>query len=196
MLTYLQIGDWRPGEIDIEWVPSGRRILPEVESLIDRAWRDALARPGAHIFDGPMCRLERWAVTPEGGHLHLVLSNTSYKPFLGTNMTHPDLADRFGADVLANPLGVSPALETADAYLLLGRRNASVAYYPERVHPFAGAIEPRDGGDGFAAVRRELREELSLDDREVSEIRCTALVREPALRQTEMVFQIGRASCR
>ena len=189
MVTYLQTGDWRPNEIDVEWAPTARRVLPEVELLIDRAWEEALARPGAHLFDGPMCRLERWEVTPEDGRLHLVLSNTSYKPFLGTNMTHPELADRFGPDVMANPLGVSPALETADGFLLLGRRNASVAYYPERVHPFAGAIEPRDGGDGFAAVRRELREELSLNDGEVTEIRCTALVREPALRQTEMVLR-------
>lgn len=189
MLTYLQTGDWRPGEIDVEWVSSGRRIVGEVESLINRAWEHALARPGAHLFDGPMCRLERWELTPGTGRLRLVLSNTSYKPFLGTNMTHPELADRFGPDVMANPVGVSPALETADGYLLLGRRNASVAYYPGRVHPFAGAVEPRDGGDGFAAVRRELREELSLQPDEITEVRCAALVREPALRQTEMIFR-------
>jgi 8-oxo-dGTP pyrophosphatase MutT (NUDIX family) len=117
----------------------------------------------------------------------------SYKPFFGTNMSHPQLEDRFGPDVMANPVGVSPALQTCDGFLLLGRRNASVAYYPGRVHPFAGALEPRDGGDVFAAVRRELREELSLDDAGVPEVRLTGLVREPALRQTELIF---RARCR
>jgi hypothetical protein len=188
MATILQTGDWAPGEIEAEFVPSGRRIVPEVEELIDCAWREALARPGAHLFDGPMCRLERWEVTGDG-HLRLVLSHSSYKPFLGTNMKHPELADWFGDAVLANPVGVSPALETADGFLLLGRRNAAVAYYPERIHPFAGALEPRDGGDVFAAVRRELREELSLGDADILDVRCTGIVREPALRQTEMIFR-------
>ena len=47
------------------------------------------------------------------------------------------------ADCLANPVGVSPALLSADNFLIMGRRNASVAYYPNRIHPFAGALEPR-----------------------------------------------------
>jgi hypothetical protein len=193
---FLQTGDWAPGDIAVEWVPSGRRIIADAETIIEQAWQRALARPGAHLFDGPMCRLERWDVAPETGGLRLALSQTSYKPFLGTNMTHPELADRFGPDVMANPVGVSPALETADGFLLMGRRNASVAYYPDRIHPFAGALEPKDGGDVFGAVRRELREELSLEEREVTEVRCTGLVRDPALRQTEMVFHARAALTR
>ena len=68
-----------------------------------------------------MCRLERWEASPDGSRLHLSMSTTSYKPFFGTNMSHPELADRYGPDVLANPIGVSPALETSDGQLLLGR---------------------------------------------------------------------------
>ena len=186
--TVLRAGDWGAGDVDVEWVSSGRRIVPEVEAAVERAWADALARPGAHLFDGPMCRLERWAVSHDNSRLRLALSLTSYKPFFGTNMTRPELADRFGEDILASPVGVSPALETADGFLLLGRRNASVAYYPNRVHPFAGALEPGDR-DVFSAVRRELREELSLTETEVPAVRCTGLVREAALRQTELIFR-------
>ena len=189
MLTVLKSGDWGPGDVDVLWVPNTRRVVPEVEALIDRAWQAALARPGAHLFDGPMCRLEQREVSPDGRRLRLALSLTTYKPFFGTNMSHPELADRYGPEVMANPVGVSPALETVDDFLLLGRRNAAVAYYPNRVHPFAGALEPRDGGDVFAAVRRELREELSLDGTDVAEVRCTGLVWEAALRQTEMIFR-------
>src|SRR5204862_549264 len=118
----------------------------------------------------------------------LLLSRTSYKVFLGTNLTHPDLGDRYGPAVLANPVGVSAALETADDLLLLGRRNAAVAYYPERVHPFAGALEPRDGDDVFAAVRRELAEELSLSTADVPGLTCAGLVEDRALRQPELIF--------
>jgi len=160
-----------------------------VEELIDQAWHAALARPGAHLFDGPMCRLERWDASPDGNRLRLWLSQTSYKPFFGTNMSHPDLFERYGPDVMANPVGVSPALETSDGFLLLGRRNAAVAYYPNRVHPFAGALEPSDNGDLFAAVRRELKEELSLEDAKVPEVRCTGIVLEQALRQNEFIFR-------
>jgi hypothetical protein len=63
-----------------------------------------------------------------------------------------------------------------------------VAYYPDRVHPFAGAIEPRDAVDVFGAVLRELREELSLVGSDVTGIRCVGLVEDNALRQPELVF--------
>lgn len=188
-VRFLQIGNWGSDDVDVVWVAGTRRTLPEVEALIDRAWAEAVARPGAHLFDGPMCRLERWEASPDGRRLRFALSETSYKPFFGTNMSHPELADRFGPEVMANPVGVSPALETSDGFLLMGRRNASVAYYPGRVHPFAGALEPRDGGDVFRAVRRELREELWLSNDDVVEVRCTGLVWEQALRQTELIFR-------
>jgi 8-oxo-dGTP pyrophosphatase MutT (NUDIX family) len=163
-------------------------MVPEVEALIERAWQAALSRPGVRLFDGPMCRMERWEASAE--RLSLDLSVTSYKPFLGTNLAHPELADQFGREVMANPVGVSPALHTSDDFLLLGRRNATLAYYPNRTHPFAGALEPRDQGDLFAAVRRELREELSLKESDGAEVRCTGVAEDFALRQPELLFRV------
>lgn len=188
MLRFHATGDWTTNQVSVRWVESGRRIVPEVEELIDHAWQAALSRPGVRLFDGPMCRMERWEASPE--RLSLDLSVTSYKPFMGTNLAHPELADQFGCDVMANPVGVSPALHTADDYLLLGRRNATLAYYPGRIHPFAGALEPRDQGDLFAAVRRELAEELSLKESEVVEVRCTGVAEDRALRQPELLFRV------
>ena len=186
------VGDWPRADVTAEWTDAGRPPIPEVQAIIDRAWADAMRRPGIHLFDGPMCRLEASMVLPDR-RLHLVLSRTGYKAFLGTNLTRPDLADRFGPQSLANPVGVSPALETADGFLLLGRRSGSVAYYPGRVHPFAGALDPGlDRGDVFAAVYRELREELSLEAADVADLRCTGLAEDPALRQPELIF---RARC-
>jgi hypothetical protein len=187
MLTFLAAGDWARGQIHATWGASSRRIVPKVEQAIDAAWREALLRPGVKLFDGPMCRLGSWDASPDS--LRLMLSETSYKPFFGTNLSHPELADRFGRDVMANPVGVSPALHTADGFLLLGRRNSSVAYYPNRIHPFAGALEPRDDGDMLAAVRRELREELSLADEDIFDVRCTGIAEDRALRQPELLFR-------
>lgn len=188
MLTFHATGDWGPGRVRVGWVGSGRRTVPEVEELIEQAWQAALSRPGVRLFDGPMCRMERWEASPE--LLSLELSVTSYKPFMGTNLAHPELAEQFGREVLANPVGVSPALHTADDFLMLGRRNATLAYYPNRTHPFAGALEPRDKGDLFAAVRRELSEELSLRDGDVPEVRCTGIAEDRALRQPELLFRV------
>jgi 8-oxo-dGTP pyrophosphatase MutT (NUDIX family) len=188
MLTFHATGDWTPGQVAVRWVESGRRILPEIETLIEKAWQTALSRPGVRLFDGPMCRMEKWEAFAE--KLSLDLSATSYKPFMGTNLAHPELAEKFGRDVMANPVGVSPALHTADDFLLLGRRNATLAYYPNRTHPFAGALEPRDKGDLFAAVRRELAEELSLRDSDIAEIRCTGIAEDRALRQPELLFRV------
>ena len=182
------VGDWAPCAVRVRQVTSSRRIVPEVEQLIDAAWTTALARPEVRLFDGPMCRMESWNATPD--HLEIALSDISYKPFLGTNLSHPELADLYGRDVMANPVGVSPALETADGFLLLGRRNSTVAYYPERVHPFAGALEPKDDGNLFAAVRRELHEELTLADSQIVEVHCTGIAEDIALRQPELIFRV------
>ena len=188
ILNFRHTGDWGPGAVLARRASDMRPLIRTVEELIDEAWSRALARPGVQLFDGPMCRLESASASPK--RLRLNLSSTTYKTFLGTNLSHPELADRYGPAVLANPVGVSPALETADGFLLLGRRNASVAYYPGRVHPFAGALEPRDAEDVFAAVRRELAEELSLADADLEELRCTGLVEDAALRQPELIFRV------
>jgi len=189
MLTFHAIGDWPRGAVRAAWSGGTRRTVPEVEKMIDTAWREASSQLGVQLFDGPMCRLESWLPTPE--RLDLVLSRTSYKPFLGTNLRHPELADRFGKEVLANPVGVSPALLTADGFLMMGRRNNSVAYYPNRVHPFAGALEPRSDLDVFAEVERELAEELRFGPADIAEIRCTGIAEDRAIRQPELIFRVS-----
>lgn len=186
MLSFLAVGNWADRQVQVRWTDSTRRIVPDVERLIDTAWQSASRRPGMKLFDGPMCRLESWQLSADC--LRLVLSATSYKPFFGTNLSHPELAEQYGSGVMANPLGVSPALESCDGFLLLGKRNAAVAYYPNRVHPFSGSLEPRDGQDVFRAVRRELQEELALADTELSDLLCTGLVEDSALRHTELIF--------
>jgi hypothetical protein len=177
-----EIGDWKPGQVFVTAVPSTRAVVPEVERAIERAWAEASARLGAKLFDGPMCRLERMVASPDA--LRLWVSSTSYKPFLGTNLASADMV----AAAMANPLGLSAALVTRDNWLMLGRRNASVAYYPNRIHPFAGSLEPAEMGDAFRGVLRELHEELSLAESEVAEMRCLGVIEDVKIRQPEIVF--------
>jgi len=189
MLRFHVVRSFDSARVAAQWVPSGRRVVERIESLIEREWERALARPGVKLFDGPMCRLESWETRED--RLHLKLSPTSYRLFVGTNLTHPELADTYGTDVLANPVGVSPALVTTDGFLMLGRRNDSVAYHPSRIHPFAGALEPRDALDIFAGVLRELAEELSLAGPEIADMCCTGIAEDVAMRQPELMFSVA-----
>jgi 8-oxo-dGTP pyrophosphatase MutT (NUDIX family) len=185
-------GDWQPEQVATAWAPSSLSVPAEVQRTVDDAWERAMIEPNRTLFDGPMCRLESWDFAP--GRVSLGMSRTSYKHFWGTNLTHPEYADRFGAGVMANPVGVSPALESADGFLLLGRRNAEVAYYPTRVHPFAGCLEPGDGTgagpDLFVAVARELTEELRFTPADIELVRLTGLVEDVRLRQPELIFRV------
>ena len=188
MLRFFCAGKWSQPQVKLQPVAGQRVIVDEVEQAIEDAWLLAKARPGVNLFDGPMCRLESWETTP--GQLTLNISRTSYKIFLGTNMAHPEFADLHGSNVMANPVGVSPALLTADNKLALGRRNSRVAYYPGRIHPFSGSLEPNDT-NLFSAVARELQEELSLESDELTQIFCSGLVEDENLRQPELIFAVG-----
>ena len=86
MPKFLALGDWPRGRVRLSWTASTRRILPDVEQIIESAWSNAARRLGTKLFDGPMCRLERFAASDDS--LELFVSPTSYKPFLGTDLTH------------------------------------------------------------------------------------------------------------
>jgi 8-oxo-dGTP pyrophosphatase MutT (NUDIX family) len=188
ILKFLTVGQWREGQVGTSKSPSSRIIDEQVESNIARAWQDGLRVPGIHLFDGPMCRLEKW--TASADLLHLKLSPTSYRIFFGTHLSGR------GAGIdprcRANSIGVSTGLLTSDGLLMFGHRSSAVAYYPNRVHPFAGTLEPRDGENVFAAVRRELREELSLEPSSIESIVCLGLVEDSLLCQPELIF-VARA---
>jgi hypothetical protein len=138
MLTFHAAGDWPREQIYLSCIPSTRLIIPEVEQLIADTWADIAARPGVHLFDGPMCRLESWLAAPD--RLEIALSETSYKP--------------------------------------------------EKIHPFAGALEPRDAMDLFAGVRRELAEELGFTSSDIADIRCTGVAEDLSIRQPELIFRV------
>ena len=182
----METATFREGLIRTRQVPSTRRSNPSVDAAIDAAWAEASSRPGVRLFDGPLCRFE--GMRRENDGLVIDLSQTSYRIVVGTNFAHPEFFDQFGVDVMANPVGVSTALLTRDNWLMMGRRNASVAYYPNRVHPFAGSLEVESQIDVFTNVRRELREELSLGDSDIESITCLGLAEDMRLRHPETIF--------
>src|SRR5262245_50331524 len=133
VLKFHAIGEWPRGRVRCQWVPSSFHPDADALNLIEQSWQSVNRRPGVHLFDGPMCRLE--AFSSDADELRLSLSPVSYKPFLGTNLQNPQLAEKSGWQALANPLGVSCALLSSDGALMMGQRNQQVAYYPGRIHP-------------------------------------------------------------
>jgi 8-oxo-dGTP pyrophosphatase MutT (NUDIX family) len=179
-------GEWPPERLRIQIVPSTWSAPPSVQEQIDSTW-EIVARSGIHLFDGPMCRLEVFHATP--AELSLSVSETTYRIFVGTNLRHPELADTYGQSVLANSIGVSVLVRTTDGFILLGRRNETVVYWPSRLHPFAGALEPADESNPFVAATRELHEEAGLAESDISDLRCVGMVSDHYLRQPEMILR-------
>lgn len=187
MFRMIHLGILRQGQIHTRVVPSTRIKHPPVEQAIQQAWEQALSRPGVRLFDGPVCRME--SINWQKEELWICLSQTSYRIVVGTNFANPDFADIYGPEVMANPLGVSTLVLTRDQYLMMGRRNDSVAYYPNRVHPFAGSLEVQaESIDLFDNVQRELREEIGLTPAEVESIRFLGLAEDLNLRHPESLF--------
>ena len=94
-------GRWSEQQVSVTPVVGTRRHEPDVEAAIEVAWRDVNARPGVRLFDGPVCRLESFSASPALLHLHV--SQTSYRINVGTNFCHPEFAEQFGREVMANP---------------------------------------------------------------------------------------------
>ena len=196
-LIFHAIGDWSPAQVTTESVPDARLQLPDVETLIENTWQQTLGNAGTkNLFDGPICRLNYWTASPE--LLRLSLSLTSYKVFVGTHLSGRSIFENYGPRVMANPLGVSCALETSDGWLLLGRRNQSVAYYPDRIHPFAGSMDPRANPtpNVFEEIHRELREEVGLQADQLIQTRCVGLVEDVLLHHPELIFTVRTSLAR
>jgi 8-oxo-dGTP pyrophosphatase MutT (NUDIX family) len=187
MLKIHLTGRWTRGQVLLRESESTYHETAESLASIESEWQKVKARLGDKIFDGAMCRMERWQVTP-AGVLEIELSQTSYRIFVGTNMAHPEWIETIGRHVMANTVGVSTTLITADNHIMLGRRSDNVAYYPRRLHPFSGSLEPRDKLDLFDEALRELHEELGLVANEIAEIACIGIIEDMQLRHPETVL--------
>jgi hypothetical protein len=179
------LGPWQAAQVRCARGESTFAPPPPVRAEIERVWGMMGQKPGVHLFDGRMCRLESYSATEK--ELSMVFSDITYKSFAGTNMHNPQFVAQYGETAMANPLGISVALISADGFLAMGRRNERVAYYPGRIHPFAGALEPEDGLDVFEAVGRELKEELGLSPEELGQIKCLGMAEDRGLAQPELI---------
>jgi len=189
------VGTFTRPEVNVCWSDQKRQCNDELGRLIDQAWEVALwqaRKADRTLFNGPLCRLISYAVTQ--GRFDLTLGPVTYKEFVGTNQTQAYVRYVHGPDVLADPLGVSAAITTADGFLLLGRRSARVAQYPERLHPVGGTVEPVEGDrvpDPFQSMLNEFVEETAIGLDSVRDITLLGLVRDKNTVQPELIFDLS-----
>lgn len=183
-----------PREVIVRWDPTPQRLGPELEAHLERVWTQRLAsarESGRPLYNGSLARLARWSI--EDDVLCLETGPTDYRHFLATNFCPAQRVGAVDAVACADPLGTSATVITADGHLVLGRRQLSLPCHGGYLHAVGGTLEPDDrtddgGLDVFAAMRRELEEELAVAGDEIEELLVTGLVRDRTIVQPELLF--------
>jgi hypothetical protein len=166
---------------------SGVEITSTQNEEIDRIWQFRLSN-NPSLFDGLQVRLDSWRV--DNHRLVLETSLTSYREFLGTNLSHPDWPE----SSLANPIGVSGLVITSDSFVVLGTRSADVAEYCGYVDTVGGNLSPSQHVtnkviDPFKAFSTEVEEELSIDSWQINPPILKGLWRNAETLRPELVFR-------
>ncbi|MDP6633921.1 MAG: NUDIX hydrolase [Phycisphaerae bacterium] len=194
---FLDVMDqYAPENVQVTWSDRPRVTNDSVEELIETSWSEQIQRAessGVKIFNGELCRLISYRCDNE--HLNLSLGPVSFKEFIGTNATQAYIRHLHGAEVMANPLGVSAAVCTNDGLIVLGMRSKNMIQYAGRIHPVGGTVEPPKDHtaacpDPFKAIIDELHEETAVPPENVSSILCLGLVRDRNTVQPELIFDL------
>jgi hypothetical protein len=194
-------GEFPPGAVRVEWNAPAGPSNPAVEELKSAWWAHVaeVTGRGGVLFNGPMVRY--LSHTLDDGQLVIRAEPTDFTTFYCTNYLNHGLGERIGWQHFANPIGISANVITSDGCLVYGRRSQRVACHPGAVHAVGGALEPTDRNaagelDVFASMERELREELNLAQHESVNLLCLGLIRDPQIRQPELVFDATLALTR
>ena len=187
-------GQFRPGQLHVRWQDEPRPPHAALDSLVAKTWEEQTAacrQSGRLLFNGRLVRYLRHRV--RDGVLSIDAGPTDFANFLATNLLNWPRGQEFGWDMFSNPIGSSAVPITSDGRLLLGRRNQRVIFHAGYVHVIGGGLEAvdcREDGtaDAFSAARRELIEELALAPEEIGEVLCLGMIRDPTIRQPELIF--------
>lgn len=175
------------------------------------AWSDDLARrcrrlalryeqegrPLLTLEDGslpPLYRLEE-VVTVSPTELVLATSVTDYADFLLTNMDHPEWREEHGDALMADPIGVSAVLRTADGAVIYGRRSGRTHDSPGAYHVLPSG-HPHPPETVAEAIGNELVGEVGIELADVVEASVTGVVRSAGTGKPEitMVLSTGLTS--
>lgn len=186
---------YRRQDVICTWTDEPRPTTQLIDNWIDHTWEAEVALAQEFdrtLFNGALARLVRFEVHDSA--LVLRCGPTCYRDFLGTNVHNATRVAAVNPYALSNALGVSALIAASDGWLALGRRSDRVATMPGWLHAFGGMVDATtEGGavriDAFAAVLREIDEELGVSHDEVDDIRVIGLVFDREIRQPELLFR-------
>jgi hypothetical protein len=178
-------GRFSPAEVAVSWDAEPCRAAAELQEAINRAWERL--DPNPH-FNGRIARLDGWQV--RGRVLRLQLRPTDYKTLLYSNNHADEIVGRWGEKQLANALGISAVVISADEQVILMQRSQRVGEFPGAYDVFGGHIDVPASGDPpdlFASMAQELEEELALSVN-ACELSCFGLLQALLPRKPELLF--------
>lgn len=194
-IDVLLTGPLRCDEVFLSWQnPAPLSAL--ARARIENRWAHYVseATPADRVlFNGPVTALAAFASQPLA--LLLQVFPSDYKTFLVTTLRDHDWFKANAAEAIASALGNSVLL-THGGRAALGVRSAKMAAYAGFGHLFGGVLDMASGarltGSGILLqhLRRELREELGLEARDLSgDPTLLGLARDRALHQPELIWQ-------
>lgn len=186
---------YRRRDVICTWVDEPRPTTQLIENWIAHTWEAEVALAEEFrrtLFNGALARLIHFQADDTTFSLHL--GPTCYRDFLGTNVHHAARVAAINPRALSNALGVSALIATSDGWLALGRRSDRVATMPGWLHAFGGMVDAAGDGsaahvDVFAAVLREIEEELGVSNDEVGDLHVIGLVFDKEILQPELLFR-------
>ncbi len=189
-------GHFTREQLCIRWHEVVRETLPEIEEHIAEQWelRTAEAKRREQLlFNGAMARYLRHRVAD--AVLEIDAGPTDYRDFVGTNLFGSGFVEEWGWERFANPIGTTGTILSREGRIVLGRRSMRVAFHGGYLHTIGGALEASEVGpggtiDGFASVRRELREELGLQEADIEAMECVGLIRDFDIWQPELLMEV------
>jgi hypothetical protein len=188
-------GYFAESELIVHWTPSEMNRNLETKHLIEESWSarqaDAQARNQV-LFPGELCRLVNWKESSDT--LSITFGSTDYKELVGTNLSNPEIASRFGEEYLSNGTAACSVVVTTDHKLIVQRRNERVYEYPGRYHVCGGNLEPDKCGSSkcpspFAEMRKELREEILVESHCIVDMHCLGIARDSHTLKPEILFE-------
>jgi len=172
-------------QIHIVWNEQQYSFPTDFVKKVDDYWAH-IKEP--HIFNGELVRLNE--IELDTSSLLLGLSLTNYATLLYSN-AHIDLILKtWGRKYLANALGISAVVVTADKKIVLMKRSKNVGEFPDCWDVFGGHIDKPGKGckpDVYSAMKKELFQELALDESEYF-LEFLAVVKAFINQKPEMIF--------
>jgi len=195
----LVCGRFPCGSLTVLWTDAPRESTAEIDALIADEWERQTAaarRDDRVLFNGDLLRYVRHAVRPDasGVVFELTVGPSCYRDFVGTNLYNRHRKDEWSWQRFSNPVGTTATVLTGDGRICYGLRSRRVAWHAGCVHTFGGALEGQDRAadgsiDAFAALARELHEELGLRTEELGDLVCVGLIRDREIHQPELLLE-------